>query len=311
MSFWKRFSQDWQIRLYMILLAIFLWLVVVMTQVYETTVNVPVVPVNVGSDKILVSDVPKTVPVRFSGQGKDLFVLNFFRPAHLELDMQVVDNDFDYPLHTGLVEVPTGLPVQPTILPGQDMIPVRVEERLTIRLPVEPDTELRTRPGYLPGDTIKVVPDSVTVSGPRSMVARMKRVITEERIYVGLTDSFEESVPLLVPGKVEATPNAVTLNVTVNRLGERTIQRVQLTTRGLLPGRQVILEPSVLDVRVKGASPRLAQLDADSINAWIDLTRWNREQQEYVPTIDLPVGVELIDTTPDKIRVRLEVDSWR
>jgi YbbR domain-containing protein len=310
MNFWTRFKSDWQIRAYMLLLAILLWVVVVMTQVYETTVNVPVRAMNVGLDKILVSELPETIPARFSGQGKDLFVLNFFRPAHLELDMQVVDQDFDYPLHTGLIEIPAGLAVEILVLPGQNVIPVSVDDRLTVMLPVEPDVEVRTRAGYVSDGTVLVDPDSVSVSGPQTQVSRMNKVLTQERIYVGLADSLIEEVDLLVPERVEVRPPAVQLRIPVNRLGERTLQRLQLYTIGEPPGRQIILEPSVLDVRIKGPSQRLATLTPDSIQALIDLTRWDRTRRNYSPTIILPDGLELLDTNPAIVRVRLEVDSW-
>lgn len=311
MNFWKRFRQDWHIRAYMLLLAILLWVVVVMTQVYETTVNVPVRALNVSPDMILVSDIPETIPARFSGQGKDLFVLTFFRPAHLELDMQVVDEDFDYPLHTGLIIIPAGLAVVPMVLPGQDVIPVSLEERMTIFLPIEPEVEVRTRPGYVPGETTDVQPDSVRVTGPKSMVSRMKKVLTEERVYVGISESFVESVELLSPERVDLLPTSVELSITVNRLGERVLNRVPLVASGFAPSWQIILEPSVVDVRVKGISSRLASLTPDSIRAWVDLSRWNRNQNEYLPEFDLPDGVELIDVTPESIRVRAEVDSWQ
>ncbi len=310
MNFWKRFKSDWYIRVYMILLAVLLWVVVVMTQVYETTVNVPVRALNIGPDKILVSNLPETIPARFSGQGKDLFVLNYFRPAHLELDLRVVDQDFDYPLHTGLIEVPAGLAVEPLVLPGQDVIPVSVDDRLIVRLPIAPDVEVRTRAGYIAGEIVLVNPDSVTVSGPNTIVSRMREVLTQERIYVGLADSLTEEVELLAPERVDLYPTTVQLNIVVNRLGERNLERIPLLIVGEPRGRQIILEPSVIDVRVKGPSHRLAQLTSDSVRVWIDLTRWDRERRDYTPVIDLPDDLELLDTNPATIRVRLEVDSW-
>ncbi|GBE29220.1 YbbR-like protein [bacterium BMS3Bbin04] len=311
MNLWKRIQKNWHIRVYMLLLAILLWVVVVMTQVYETTVNVPVRALNISPDMILVSELPETIPVRFSGQGKDLFVLTFFRPAHLDLDMQVVDKDFDYPLHTGLIEVPVGLAVEPMILPGQNVISVSLEERVTVLLPVQPDVEVRTRPGYIASETTNVMPDSVRVTGPKSIVERMKNVLTEERVYIGISDSFVENVELLSPERVDLLPASVQLGITVNRLGERVLKRVPLFASGFTPGWQIILEPSVVDVRVKGISTRLATLTPDSIRAWVNLSNWDRNQFEYTPEFDLPEGVELIDVTPGRIRVRAEVDSWQ
>ncbi|MBS1262796.1 MAG: hypothetical protein MAG453_02160 [Calditrichaeota bacterium] len=308
MTFWKRFRHDWHIRLYMLLLAILLWLVVVMTQEYETTINVPVVHMNTRPDKILVSDIPSSVPVRFSGKGKDLMMLMFFRPARLELDLQAVDRDYAYPLHTELVEVPAGISAVPLVLPGQDTIRVVLEDRITRTLPVRPQVEIRTRPGYVLSDSLRVTPDSVRVSGPETVVSRIERMQTQERVFVGLAGSIEETVPLVAGKRVQLTPPEVRIQIEVDRLGERTIKRVPIEVRGSTRGRTVILEPSVVDVHVKGPASRLAYLTADSLSVRFTLNRWNRNQREYTPDVTLPDGVEFIDLTPEQVLVRLEVD---
>ena len=310
MNFWKRFRQDWNIRVYMFLLAILLWVVVMMTQEYETTVNVPVVPVNIRADKILTNDLPDVVPVRFSGQGKDLFLLSYFRPARIELDLQAVDNTYAYPLNTELVEVPSGISVVPLLLPGQDTAYVQLEDRISRMIDVYPNVEVKTQSGYIADrESVRTVPDSVRVSGPESIVRRIDEVSTEERVYVGLTSSVEELIPLVAGSRVRLSPSAVRVTIPVDKLAEKTLRRVPVRVRGSIRGRTVILEPSVIDMRIKGPARKIAPIESDSVRVYIDLFRWERGKQEYTPIVELPTDVNLMDTTPDQVIVRLEVEE--
>jgi len=303
----QRLRRNWQVKLYMFLLAILLWFFVVTNQTFETGLEVPLDIIDMKPNKILVSDIPKTISVRFSGPGKDLLVMKYIQPAKLELDIHTINYFYDYPIIPDFVVVPPGLTIQPLYIIGPDTVNIRLEDQLTVRLPVRPRVEIQPEPGYILSRPVSTAPESVTVSGAQSRVRRLRWVETEERIFVGLKNSVEQDVPLVNPDqRMRVTPMYVRSQILIDKLGERLIQRVPVTPLNVPAGRLVELEPSTIDLRVQGPSQRLAQLTQDSLAAVIDLSQWQANERDYEPRITLPNGIDLVDIRPDLIRVRIE-----
>ena len=307
MSIVQRLKRNWQVKLYMFILAILLWFFVVTNQTYETGIDVPLDIVDMKSDKILVSDVPATVSVRFAGPGKDLLILKYIQPARLELDIHTINYFYDYPILTDYVVVPPGVAVDPLYIIGPDTVNIRLEDLLIQRLPVVPRVEVQPEAGYIVSRPVSTSPESVTVSGPQSLVRRLRRIETEERIFVGLKTTTEQEIPIVLPDeRMRVTPTQVRSKIEIDKIGERLIQRVPITPRQVPFGRSAILEPSTVDVRVQGPSERLAQLTVDSLSVFLDLRRWSATVRDYEPSVTLPQGIELQNLNPDLVRVRLE-----
>lgn len=303
----QRLKRNWQVKLYMFLLAILLWFFVVTNQTYETGIDVPLDIVDMKSDKILVSDIPSTISVRFAGAGKDLLILKYIQPARLELDIHTINYFYDYPILTDYVLVPPGVAVEPLYIIGPDTVNIRLEDQMVVRLPIDPRVEVQPEPGYILSKPVSTSPESVTVIGPQSLVRRLRRIDTEERIFVGLKETTEQEVPVVVPDeRMRVTPTQVRSQITIDKIGERLIHRVPISPRQVPFGRSAILEPSTVDVRVQGPSERLAQLTADSISVYLDMRRWRSSIRDYEPGVALPQGIELKDLNPDLVRVRLE-----
>ena len=302
-----RLSRNWQVKLYMFLLAILLWFFVVTHQVYETGIEIPLDIVDIKPSKILVSDVPQTVSVRFAGPGKDLLILKYIQPARLELDIHTINYFYDYPILTDYVVVPPGVAVEPLYIIGPDTVNIRLEDEMIQRLPVIPRVEVQPEAGYILSKPVATSPESVTVSGPQSLVRRLRQIETEERIFVGLKETTEQEIPLVLPSdRMRIIPNQVRSLITIDKIGERLIQRVPVVARQVPFGRTVVLEPSTVDLRVQGPAERLANLTVDSLMVYIDLRRWRADVRDYTPGISLPEGIELHDMNPDLVRIRLE-----
>ena len=305
--FWKRIKRNWQVKLYMFLLAVILWFFVVTNQVYETGLDVPLDIIELKPSKILVSDVPKVVSVRFSGRGKDLLILKYFQQPRMEVDVHTINYFYDYPLQTEFIVIPPGIDAQPLYIIGPDTVNIRLEDELVQRLPIYPRVEVRPEAGYLVSHPVTTNPDSVTVVGPQSLVRRLRSIDSEERIFVGLRESTEQMVPLVVPDKrIRLNPTQVQASVKIDKIGERLLARVPIQVLQAPLGRSVILEPSVVDLRVQGPTERLAQLTMDSVMVTLNLARWRPEIRDYQPTVSLPDGIEMMNLNPDLVRVRLE-----
>jgi len=293
----------------MLVLAIFLWLFVVLNQQYETAIDIPLNIVEMKTNKVLISEVPENVAVKFSGSGKDLLILKYIQQASVDLDIHTINYFYDYPIQMEFIVTPPALDVEPLYLIGPDTAMIRLEDQLVKRIPVIPNITVRSEPGYTLGGSITTIPDSVTVSGPQTVVRRLRRIETEERSYEGLQAPMEDVVSIIEVGKkVIIAPSHVRVNIPVDKISERVITQIPVTTSRIIPGRRILLEPSIVDVRVLGPASRLSDLTADSIVVNVDLDRWRSNVRDYEPHITLPDGIEFVSVNPNKVRVRVEIE---
>ncbi|MFH0883814.1 MAG: CdaR family protein [bacterium] len=303
----KKFPKDWQLKIYMLLLAILLWTFVVTNQVYEVVLEVTLDIVNMKPDKVLVSDVPQSIPIRFSGVGKDLLILKYIQPARIELDIHTINYFYDYPLRTAFVSIPPGLDVQPIAIVGQDTMNIRLEDVLERILPVRPIVDALPALGYMISGNVRTTPDSVTVFGPQSSVRRLRIVQTDTARFQGLDKTTQDNIQLAPLGSnIRITPSSVRVTIPIDKIAERRMPRISLKAQGTPLGREVLMEPSTVDVTLGGPAKRLATMTSDSIIAFVDLYNWNPEEREYPVSLKLPLGIETVETEPERIRIRLE-----
>ena len=136
-------------RLNLLLLAIFLWLFVVTGREYEAATEIPLVVKNISSDKILISDLPDKVEVRFKGIGRSLIVLNTFFNPQYQLDLSAVKYYSEISLSATSVDVPSGLQIEPVEIINPTKVRITLDDRSEKELVITPSVSLEIRPGFV------------------------------------------------------------------------------------------------------------------------------------------------------------------
>lgn len=308
----RAFTHQWYVKIYVFLLAIVLWALAVSNQSYETIMDIPLVPVQIKSNKIIVSDIPPTVRVRFTGLGKDLLYMRYMQHGRVELDLHTINYFYDYPLQLNYVITPPGLEVTPQSIIAPDTVYIRLEDLETRRMPVLANVEVEPRSGYTMAAPVSVFPESVTVSGPRTIMRRMQYLMTDSLQFADIRRVTHETIPLQIPDEtLTVSPSEVAITIDVDRIAQRELERIPVGAIHIPSGRRVQMEPSRIDVIVTGPAKVLAELSADSIDAFVNLREWTPERREYTPEFRLPQWVELMRSVPERVRVRVEVGNGR
>ncbi len=160
---------------------------------------------------------------------------------------------------------------------------------------------------------VDVSPGHVELLGPRVVVSGMKSVSTVPIDLSTWTASGDEVVTLDLPPTATATPNQVTVQVSVEPHGtRRTLTGVAVEVRG---NEGWIARPWVVDVVLEGPSPTLAAMDPVDVVAWVvlpDPARRDAYQAEFGAPEDgarlhilHPGGPEVtaVEVHPDRIDV--------
>lgn len=262
---------NWKIKLNTVILACILWLFVVHNQHYETYLDIPLVPTHLRQNKIIVSDIPKTVPVRFAGSGKDLQILKFLATPYIDLDLHTINYFYDYPIRLEFVVMPSGSRATPIAIGEPDTVKILLEDLEEKYLPVKPAITFNTEPGYTQVGGIRVSPESVLVRGPRKQVRSLSFVETETRKFPDLAKSIRSYLQVEKPESTLLTldPSEVSIRIEVDKIAERTFKHIPVLPDKKMQGRRMIVEPSRVEVTLRGSAKVLTALTSDSIHAYV------------------------------------------
>ena len=185
------------------LLAVVLWLTLTLRQTRVAELDVPTDVVSLPPGRALAAPVPATVRVQVEGEGYRLLPLFSDRPR-----VPIAATADEVVLGDALPRLPAGVRlagVEPAVLR------LRTGPLVTRRVPVRFDALVAFAPTYDLADTLRLTPDSVSVTGAEEVVegirawptaqVRLRRVREDLSVLVPLADTLA--------GLVRRSPDAV------------------------------------------------------------------------------------------------------
>lgn len=309
MSLKPALIKDYQLKLVAFVFAVFIWFFVVTENDYEYVLDVPVLATNVPEGKVILNKFPQVAKVKITGSGKGLIALGVSGDTSVRLDLSDVEKNRTFVLGPKNVFFarPLGVVADEVITP--DSITIVLDDKLTKKVPVHAKIKPITAPGYTIVGDIQLTPDSVEVSGPKSLVAPIERVYTMEQEWSDLKMDVRKVIPLapLSSSKIEVSATQVELYLDVQKLLELTVNGVRVEVRNAPANMTVNVIPSTLDLVLEGGGDLLTNVSRDDIVAYIDYNRVrNFPGNDVAAVIETPKGVSYRDVKPRTFKLTLE-----
>lgn len=194
--------------LFFVVLSTLFWYLNALGKEVETEINYPVRFENLPRDKVLVNELPAHLRLRLEGPGYDLvkqklsrrkspITINVLSPGYLSRQTQ--NDGSSYILTstlTGTVsrQLKTNYKIM-GILP--DTLFFQFDELVQKRLPVVSQLQVSPARQYMLKGDIRLVPDSVLVSGPGAILDTLQFVSTENREFSEIDQLLKLEIPLL------------------------------------------------------------------------------------------------------------------
>ena len=240
------------LKILSVVIAIFLWFIVVMGQIETKSLTVPVTLINAPKGYVAVASVPN-VSVRVSGAAKVLASMNY-SSVMLQIDVNslpigdssrqiILENDFKTPIGVEVIEV------EP-----KEFI-VTIDQIDTKKIRVAPAFIGDTAHGFKV-ESVSVKPDLVEIEGARSKLKDISFISTlpvnmsgvKESSVFSIGFSAEEGVKSINPDSVEVRvrmrPDIITKN----------LKDVPILCMDLIGGLSLKGTPKLSSVRVTGRS---------------------------------------------------------
>jgi hypothetical protein len=257
-------TENWQLKLAALTLAILLWVVVSAEQITTQWLPVPVEVLDRDPDHVVVGGpYPREVEVYFAGPGRELWELALERPVLLVPVSDAEGEDAVLGLDPRMVRVPNALSATARdVRPGT--VRVRLQRLVSREVPVRLRITGASRARYIFTDTPSLRPARVRITGAAERVSDIESLPT---VALELSDAdsiLDRIVPLDLDSAGGAALSTSTVRVTgeVDRRVERLLPDIPV---GAVPGAE--LTPARVDLILEGPWRRVRGIRREDLRA--------------------------------------------
>lgn len=188
-------------------------------------------------------------------------------------------------------------------------VTVQLEEKLITSVEVVPNLLGFPPPGYELTD-YRVSPTQVALAGPRSLIADVDSVLTEEIDLSGRTDDFTEVVRLESPGDLTDFPggNIVDFRALITEtVVQSEFDNVEIIIVDLDPGLRVVSDIPTGSIQVQGKQLNLEGIPEARVNIVVDAASISGPGTYELPTRpQIPGGILVLGIDPARVELVVE-----
>lgn len=291
-----------------VLVGLVLWLIVVMQKEYTHQVHVPINLIRVAEGKVLAQKIQDSALIEFKGKGSAITGMLFYNVS-LNLEMPEMDQSTTIELKDYLhfLDLPTtfGLEIGEIIEPKT--IEFVVDDLITSKKPILLSGSVGTTDGYtLMGYTL--VPDTVEITGPNSLVKKQDYVFTDLLEIVDRKVNFTTQISLKnpQPGITSLKPLGIEATFDIQRLIERVVYDIPIRVINVPPNFTVEAVPNKMSLKIKGGENLVAKIETDDFKAEIDFIKnYQVEKKAYGASINIPDNISWIESIPITFKLKV------
>lgn len=283
-----------------VLLSFVLWLSLTLQEQRTVTVEFPVEVASLPDSQALVELPPSSVSVQLRGTGLDLLGLVF---DPMSIQVPAAEERISV---QEVVQLPRASDAQVESVSPQ-AIALRLESRVTRRVPVQPRLNIQPASAYELIDAPTVSPESVWVSGAQSLVDPLTAWPTDSLVLREVRDTVRETVALKdsLGRLVTRDTDEVTVEARAGKFAVET-REVKVQVTGVPAGQDLVaLQPSTVRIRYRVLFEQLFESRRSTgFFATVSYSQIRSDTTGYVePRIHVPTDLEIRD--PEAIPPRL------
>ena len=279
-----------------VVLAVFVWFLARKSgEPIQMSFYAPVVFKNVSPTFQVTSDPPQVNIVAHTNSRESFNPLEI--QAVLDLD-NTQEGVLSYVLTENHILSPVKVQIS-RIHPSQ--ITVRIEELIEKTFLIKPRYQGTPKKGYLL-ENIKIVPDTVTMRGPRSALEKLDHASAHEIELEGLKESVTMRVDLDLPrGNVQIIDQNVdfySAEITIDSLPiKKRFDKVPVYLRNI--DYVSVINPGTFNVFVEGPEDLIEELNLNKLYGEIDLSTFEPgEYPKVTPKVVKPDGITVLQQWP-------------
>ncbi len=301
-------------------LAILLWFFVISGDHYTMVMDLPIEARNLNAQKTYLEEVPKYASVMLRGKGRDLFksyVLQKYAGFKLVLDLEGISQDYEFILNDYFEKNP-----RKVVLPSSykltfveviypNRIKISLDEIMEKTVPINSNLDISLADGYTQIGTIKFIPDSVIIVGPKAELNNMNKVYTIKDTLLDLSIATKSNIDLIFPSRlISCQISKVEYYLNIQQISERIIVDIPIQVTNKVEGIRVFPSPQTVSLTVVGGVIQISNIKPSEISVTVDFKLWNINQSFYEPRVSFPFEIlDWKDLSPRTIELGVARES--
>ena len=301
-------------------LATLLWLFVISGNQYTMVLDLPIEARNLNAQKTYLKEVPKYASVMLKGKGRDLFksyIFKKFSGFKLVLDLEGISQEYEFILNDYFEKNP-----RKVVLPSSykltfveviypNRIKISLDEIMEKTVPINSNLDISLADGYTQIGTIKFIPDSVIIVGPKAELNNMNKVYTIKDTLLDLSIATKSNIDLIFPSRlISCQISKVEYYLNIQQISERIIVDIPIQVTNKVEGIRVFPSPQTVSLTVVGGVIQISNIKPSEISVTVDFKLWNINQSFYEPRVSFPFEIlDWKDLSPRTIELGVARES--
>lgn len=285
-----------------IFFAVLLWLLVAMANEFQITMSIPLVIDNMKESETIAYPKPE-ISATIQGTGWQLLLLYFTPTLKYHLSMNDINGTIitneklsQRMYHSGEIKILSVFP---------NSITLSTERKIQKTVPIIPTANLEFYEGYGGIGKITALPESVTISGAKSLVEKIQSWKTQPLTLSNIKSNVEQEVKFIdsLDNEIVLNKYSAILSLEVQPLAEKTLYDIPVTVAEVPENRKVVLLPKKIDVVIRGGVKEISSIEAKQFSASIDYKTILLDTSGFVqPTITSPENIRIINQNPAQLQ---------
>ncbi len=287
------------------LFAVFLWVSVKLGDQYQFPLHIPLAIEHIPPGTAPKSTIPRSVLVRFRGEGWRLAGLLFSNDLICTIDLNTLPGQQHSVTLNDVVDR-LGIPVGVQAFDmDPDSLYVAFDSIGYKKVPVLLDHAVSFKDHYGQVGPTTTSPESVIVEGARAVLENINSWSTTHLQLENLKDPVNITIPLLPSENflINLNPAEVTVAIDVQWFAEKIFAGVPVEILSVPPHREVILVPPRIEVIVRGGVNQLAALTLNDFRSSVDYGVLLSDTTGTIePEVVIPPGTKMVNKRPARLQ---------
>jgi len=279
-----------------------LWISITLSDEFYSTINLPVRVIDAPAGYTVATDLPKNISVKIKGIGWRLTGISLGSESYFNVSARNDSGMVLSNLYANIINNPWLSSDLSVIDISPDTVSFVIEKITSRKLPVIPDLKLDFKTGYGLSTKFTLTPDSVNVSGPKSLINSLESLKTQS-VKLSQLDSQTKVKASFENSKLVTDVPFVEIFLDVQRIVDKTVDNIRVEVIDVPADRDVVLIPNSISCLVKGGINILGRLTENDFRAYVHYRDVLLDSLGAVqPIIEFPENIEIVTQRPDRLR---------
>lgn len=286
-----------------IALALLLWVHVATNKTYEYQLNLPLKVVSIPRGLVLVSETPSIVSVKVRATGKQLLLLSNSDPVVAISAEGCKSGATEKIIGAGELADALGRSLENAEALFPRSLTLKLEKETEKKLAIRSAVRAEAGPGFALVSAPRIEPDTITASGPVSVMHQLKYLETISLPLVGLIASTSQKVSLALPEslRLSVRDSTVTVRVEIEGSRQKAFSNLAIIPPAGFPSGRYDIVPAHLTFVVDIPESKFGLVTSDNIGVSFRRPLLVGDTLRAAIEYTLPSGVRIVGARVDSV----------